>query len=315
MSVACRVPLIAGLVAVGLALGAKAGLAQSNSTARLSVESTLEFDFAQDDKDGPFGVHAVTEVERRLLAVPWRSLTRVSWRMQYLVLEVEIRRREEIGSVGVEGTVKATAWQYGPEAERKKLYTIETPGRNLYVDPPFVVTEEFTGYGSTDWRRFFFLHDGAAAFEGYGAPPRAVFTGTNEAPDGRSHRIAGFTQWDDKPVKGVDGGVVGLLTYMDSERVLARALLVYQDRKTAFGLTYVADERHSLDFVDLRDHVASPDLPLETPVWGQKLRLRFEGSNFDLYIPVKENGFAIDEPLQGLPPGFRLVPYTPEQRP
>ena len=95
MSVACRVPLIAGLVAVGLALGAKAGLAQSNSTARLSVESTLELDFGQDDRDGPFGVHAVTEVERRLLAVPWRSLTRVSWRMQYLVLEVEIRRREE----------------------------------------------------------------------------------------------------------------------------------------------------------------------------------------------------------------------------
>lgn len=320
LSIARSVLLAAGLAALVLAagiLGAGACLAQSGRPLHLSVESTLDLDFGQDDKDGPFGVHEVVEVERRLLALPGRPLTPITWRMDYLVLEVEIRRQEEIGSKGVIGTVKATAWRYGPAAERKKLYTVETPGRNLYVKDNFLVTEDFSDAGPTDWRRFFFLWSGAPAFEGFGNPPEALFTGSRAEPDHISHRFAGFTPWTDDmpPVEGIDGGIVGLLTYMDSSRVLARALLVLQDRAVGNGLAYMTDEHHELDFVSQYKRMAAAGDPMETPAWKQMLRLRFKGSNFDLYIPVKEDGFVIDEPLQGLPPGFRLIPYTPEQQP
>lgn len=311
--------LLASRLLTGFAVAAclilpAAALAQAGKQV-LKSESTLELDFGKDDKSGQFGVSAVRAVERRLLSFKYMSVGDYDARHTFIVLEAEIRREEELGAKGIDGTVKIAAWQYGPQAQRKKIYTIETPGSEMHVDDLFVVTEEYSDNGSGDWRRNFFKYTGEFAYEGYGRTPQAYFT-TKESPDKRIFRSAGFTPWtDDMPkVAGIDGGIIGLLTYMDYNSVLSRMLLVHKDREGARLLASMPDESHRFAFVDL-DRRADPDgSPMTTPFWGQKLRLRFRSSNLDLYFPVKEDDFDVDNSLQGLPPGFSLVPYTPAKK-
>ena len=298
-------------VAACLVLPAATALAQTGKQV-LKSESTLELDFGQDGKSGPFGVSAVRAVERRLLSFPYMSITYD--RHTFVVLEVEIRREQELGAKGIDGTVKVTAWQYGPEARRKKIYAIETPGMDMHVDDLFVVTEEYSDSGGGDWRRNFFKDTGELAFEGYGKAPQAYFT-TKEKPDDRIFRSAGFTPWtDDMPkVAGIDGGIIGLLTYMDYQQVLSRMLLVHKDPAAARSLAHIVDESHQFAFVDQDRRTDPRGDPMTTPFYGQKLRLRFRSSNLDLYFPLKEDDFDADNPLQTLPPGFSLIPYTPSK--
>lgn len=299
-------------VTVGLVLPAATGLAQTKATV-LKTESILELDFGPDKTGEPYGVREIKSVERRLLVIPGAKVAdTVGARQAVMVLEAEIRREEELDAKGIDGTVTITAWQYGPEPARKKLYTIGIPGMGMHVDWPFVVTEEFSDNGGGPWRHFFYLHDGSPAFEGYRAAPRAIFAGIGGKPDERIFRIAGFTPWHDEMPRrdDISGGIIGLLTYMDHSHVLARALLVHQDREAGRMLASMPEENHKLDFVDLGRRTDPDGERMQTPIWGQTLRLRFRSSNFDLFIPVKENDFLIDDPSQGLPPGFKLIPYA-----
>ncbi|WP_300295502.1 hypothetical protein [Ferrovibrio sp.] len=292
-----------------LGLFAIAALAQANKQT-FKVESTLELDFGKDDESGQFGVSGVRAVERRLLSFPYMHVTYD--RDAFIVLEVEIRREEKRGDKGVEGTVRVVAWQYGPEAQRRKIYTIEKPGMDMYVDDLFVVTESYSDSGSSNWRRNFFKYTGGFAYEGYGQTPQAYFT-TEENPDKKIFRSAGFTPWtyDMPKVAGIDGGIIGLLTYMDDRQVFSRMLLVHKDPKAAWLLSHITDEKHQFAFVDRYRRAEPQGDPMTTPFWGQKLRLRFHSSNLDLYFPVKEDGFDTEDTLQSLPPGFSLVPYVP----
>jgi hypothetical protein len=301
------------IIATCLILPATAVVAQTGGTTTLTVESTLELNFGQDKEGGPYGVHGMKSVERRLLVIPGAKVVNADGaRQAVMVLEAEIRREEELDAKGVDGTVKVTAWQYGPEATRKKLYSFEAPGMDLVIHDSFIITEDFADVDAGSWLRYFFANSGEFAFQTFGRAPQAQFIGTSERPTGKVVRYASFDpgmsgqKWPD-----VDGGVVGLLTYADGKRVLARSLLVHQDRDVARILSNIADESHRLDFVDHNRRVSSDGRPMETMVSDQKLRLRFRGSNIDIYIPLKEDGFDSEAPLQSLPPGFRLVPYMP----
>lgn len=279
------IALISALTAFGDVAGAQTKLSRT-------VESTLDITFDS--------VEEVREVERRVFLSPLIDTPRY-------VLETELRRTYWPDEKGVDGNVQVKAWTYHPSSKRREdVYSFEAPGIDMTYNDKFLILKQDS---DALVERYYFIHTGQYAFEAvYGAASAAL----RLSDDDWNYKFyfAGFSPWSDEipPSASIDGGIVGLLAITGRNQVLSKALLVTRDRAYGENIARVVDEHHKLDFVrsDTRRVSSEADEPRHNTYQNTLLRLRFWGSNFDLFFPLKPDGFDYER-LQ-LPDGFRLIP-------